>query len=256
MSGTPLLDYDRYLDIIEHEGGLLATSAEAADHDRPIPGCPGLDIGETVRHVGSVYRTVVSWIRAGDRPTAWQRQPLGDQTVEDYLRDGLRAILGELATHHPDEPCPTWDPAQHHYGFWRRRMAHESTVHRIDVQTAAGGTIDLVEPEVALDGIDEVLRLWFTHRLSVLGVSGTRRGTVAINAGDRFWLATLGPVSTKATRATAAEAETADASVSGDALELYLWLWGRRAVFDRALTLEGDLDISSQMWALLRLATR
>jgi uncharacterized protein (TIGR03083 family) len=256
MSGAPLIEYDRFLDILEHEGGLLAASAQGADHESAVPGCPGLTLGETVRHVGSLYRTVVSWIRAGERSTTWQRHPATGQSVEDYFLDGLRSLLGELATHDPAEPCPTWDQGQQHYGFWRRRMAHETTIHRIDVQGAAGHDIDSVEPDVAIDGIDEVMHLWFTHRLSVLGVTATRLGTVAIRSADQVWLATLGPVRTSARRATAAETESVDASVTADPEALYLWLWGRRAVFDRAVRREGDLDVSAQLWALLRLATR
>ncbi|WP_436495760.1 maleylpyruvate isomerase N-terminal domain-containing protein [Actinokineospora sp. HUAS TT18] len=256
MSGVPLIDYDKLLDTLEHEGTMLAGAVVDGDHDRPVPGCPGLTLGETARHVGSVYRMVVAWIRSGDRPSAWQRQPHDGQPVEDYVRDGLRSLLGELATHDPAEGCATWHNQQQHYGFWRRRMAHESTVHRIDVQAAGGQDITPVDPDVAVDGVDEVLHLWFTHRLAVLGVAGTRSGTVAVRTADRVWMAALGPRTTSAWRSTDAEAESADAVVAADPTELYLWLWGRRAVFDRAVTLDGDLDVSAQLWALLRLATR
>ncbi|SDC47789.1 maleylpyruvate isomerase N-terminal domain-containing protein [Actinokineospora iranica] len=251
---TALIDPDRLLDVLETEGMLLAESAENADHGRPVPGCPGLTLGETVRHVGSVYRMVVSWIRDGDRPTRWQRQPVGGESVEDYLRDGLRSLLGELAAHGPDEPCATWHPLEQRYGFWRRRMAHESTVHRVDVQAAVAGFIVPVPEDVAVDGVDEVLTAWFTHRLATLGVSGTRDATVAVRTAGRAWLAEATTERTSAEQVS--EAAAADAVVGGQPQELYLWLWGRRAVFDAAVTRSGDLDALAQLWALLRLATR
>ncbi|MGQ0838661.1 maleylpyruvate isomerase N-terminal domain-containing protein [Actinokineospora sp.] len=253
---TATLDPDRLLDVLEVEGTRLAASAEEGDHDRPVPGCPGLTLGETVRHLGSVYRMVLSWIRAGERPTRWQRQPVDGESVEDYLRDGLRSLLGELAAHHPAEPCPTWHPHLREYGFWRRRMAHETTVHRVDVQSATGPIVDAVPTDVAVDGVDEALHLWFTHRLAALGVSGTRHATVAVRTADRTWLATVSTDRTSAADATESDVAAADAVVTAEPADLYLWLWGRRAVFDSTVTSDGDYDAVAQLWALLRLATR
>src|SRR5215469_3181220 len=45
-------------------------------------------------------------------------------------------------------------------GFWIRRMAHETLVHRADAQLAAGAAPEpLIEAEVAADAIDEWLML-------------------------------------------------------------------------------------------------
>ncbi|MDQ3579749.1 MAG: maleylpyruvate isomerase N-terminal domain-containing protein, partial [Actinomycetota bacterium] len=203
-----------------------------------------------------VYRMVLTWIRAGERPVLWRRQPAHGESVENYLRDGLRAMLGELAAHDPTQACSTWHPHQRHYGFWRRRMAHETTVHRVDVQVAAGKAIDVIEADIALDGIDEVLTLWFIHRLSVLGVSGTRRGTVAIRSGGRVWLVTVGETGTAAVSATEAELGRASAVLTAEPMAMYLWLWGRGPFFTNDIHRDGDEDLSAQVWALLRLATR
>ncbi|GAA3037585.1 maleylpyruvate isomerase family mycothiol-dependent enzyme [Actinokineospora globicatena] len=253
---TALIDADRLLDVLETETTLLAVSAAAADGDRPVPGCPGLTVDETARHVGSVYRMALTWIRTGTRPTRWQRQPRDGEPVDHYLRDGLRMLLGELEARPPDAPCATWSPADQTYGFWRRRMAHEATVHRVDVQAAAGGDITPVPRDVAVDGVDEVLTLWFTHRLAVLGVSGTRATTVAVRTAGYAWLAEVATDRTLAAPAPLPAAESAAATVTAPPQELYLWLWGRSAVFSSAVTREGDLDALTQLWALLRLATR
>ncbi|GAA2968236.1 maleylpyruvate isomerase family mycothiol-dependent enzyme [Actinokineospora diospyrosa] len=253
---TALIEADRLLDVLETETTLLAAATVGADPDRPVPGCPGLTAGETARHLGSVYRMALTWIRTGDRPTRWQRQPLDGEPLEHYLRDGLRALLGELESHPPDASCPTWHPENQTYGFWRRRMAHEATVHRIDVQGAVGEPITPVPEDVAVDGVDEVLTLWFTHRLAVLGVSGTRATTVAVRTAGHTWLAEVTTDRTTASPAPLLSAESAAATVTGPPQELYLWLWGRSAVFSSAVEREGDLDALTQLWALLRLATR
>jgi hypothetical protein len=133
-------------------------------------------------------------------------------------------------------------------------MAHETTIHRVDVQAAAGATVTSVADDVALDGIDEALTLWFGHRLRMLGMSGTREGTVAVRVADRAWIARADRTSTEAYRVDAEPTAPADAEVSGSPEEVYLWLWGRLPTTSIEVT--GDDDAVAQAWALLRLATR
>lgn len=254
MAGRALADYGRLLDVITVEAEALAVSAQATRPDAPVPTCPGLTAGETVRHVGSVYRMVLAWLRSGSRPESWPRDPEPGVPVLDWLRDGARDLAGELAAHEPDEPGPTWWEADQTYGFWRRRMAHETTVHRVDLRIASGAGAGEIADEVALDGVDEVLTLWFTHRLRVLGVAGTREGSVAVRAGDQVWITRAGMWGTSAWRAREDEARRADSQVSASPAQLYLWLWGR-APYSSA-RMDGDVDAAAQLWALLRLATR
>lgn len=254
MTGRALIDYGRLLDVLGVQGELLAEAAHGARPDLPVPGCPGLTAGETVRHVASVYRMVLDWLRDGRRPSQWQRAPNDDEDLTGFLRSGLRALLAELAAHAPDDPCPSWWPQDASYGFWYRRMAHETTVHRVDVQAAAGVAVQPVPADVAEDGVDEVLTLWFGHRLTALGVSGTRQGEVAVRTGGRVWLTRAGPGGTTAWRSTASAVSAAHAEVTGSAWDMYLWLWGRRPVHQ--MDSSGDPDAVAQLWALLRLATR
>ncbi|HEU5474007.1 MAG TPA: maleylpyruvate isomerase family mycothiol-dependent enzyme [Actinophytocola sp.] len=252
---TAEIGHVRLLETIEAEARLLVRSATGVDPGFDVPGCPGLTVGEAVRHVGSVYRMVLTWLRSGERPTAWQREPDRGQPVEEFLLAGLRAVLDHLAAHDPAEECPTWWPERQNYGFWYRRLAHEATVHRVDVQQAAGVDRDPVPEDVALDGIDEGLSLWFTHRLAVLGVRGTRHARVRIRAGGREWLARVTPTGTSAWRVEAGP-EPADGAVSGPAEAVYLWLWGRIPPQSQVLDRDGSEDAIAQLWALLRLATR
>ena len=252
MSGEPLVGYDRLLETIGVEGELLARSAIGANPDADVPNCPGLKLGETVRHVGSLFRMVLAWVRAGDRPTAWQREPDEGQSVEDYFLAGLRAVLDHLSGHDPLEHCPTWWPEHQNYGFWCRRLAHETTVHRVDVQGAAEMSLGNVAEDTAVDGVDEILSLWFGHRLDVLGVSGTRHGRVRIRTGGREWIARATPNGTSVRPAEPGDA--VDGTVFGDPMSMFLWLWGRFP--PHFVTREGSDDAIAQLWALLRLATR
>ncbi len=249
----PLVDYGRLLDAIGIEGELMAVAAQGAPTDAPVPGCPGRDVGETIRHTGSVHRVTLHWVRHGRPPREWQRRP-PDGDLVGYLRRGVSELVTELARHDPGAWADTWWPADRTHGFWRRRMAHETAVHRVDVQAAAGRPVDLVDDQFALDGIDEVLFLWFGYRLGLLGMSSSQHGVVGVRSVDRHWLALFEPGRCEARRASAADVRLADAVVSGDPMPLYLWLWGR--VPDQVVMITGDQDAAAQLWALLRPATQ
>jgi uncharacterized protein (TIGR03083 family) len=261
MTGRALVDYDRLLHVLGTEAGRLAAALPGAELEAIVPGCPGLTLGETARHVGSVHRMVWHWLRDGTRPGEWQRSPRRGQDLADYVRTGVAPLLVELAGHDPAQPCQSWWPADQTYGFWRRRMAHETIVHRIDVQGASGGPIDDVDDDIVIDGIDEVLTLWFEYRLAVLNVTATRDHVVAIRCGGREWIAHAGLARNTTVRQDRPAdpddgngEKAAHSVVSGTPMQVYLWLWGRRS--QRTVDVAGNLDAVAQLWALLRLATR
>lgn len=252
----PMIDYGRMLDVIGIEGELLLGTAEAALPERAqeeVPGCPGLTLSETLRHVGSVHRVTRLWVRHGHRPEQWQRAPL-DGDLVGFVRSGLSELLTELSRHTPADPCDTWWPADRTHGFWWRRMAHETTVHRVDVQAAAGAPVHPIDQDVALDGIDELLFLWFSHRLGELKISLPQEGAVALSAGDRHWLAIFDGPRCLARRGNEADTRSADAVVSGEPQEVYLWSWGRLP--DQSVRISGDQEAVGQLWTLLRPATQ
>ncbi|GAA3851153.1 maleylpyruvate isomerase family mycothiol-dependent enzyme [Saccharothrix violaceirubra] len=249
MSGE--IGYARLLDVLAAEAGALAAAVDGQRPERQVPACPGLTLGETARHVGSTYRLVTAWLRDGYQPLAWQQDPEPGQSLADYVRAGAGPLVDRLAAHRPDDPCPTWWPARGDHLFWARRLAHETTVHRMDVQGAAGRPLDPVADDVALDGVDEVLTLWLGHRLDVLTVRGTTEVVVSITAGGRTWLTRTGPGPASS---WPADGTPAAGAVTGSPTAVYRWLWGRAS--GREVKISGDHDAIAQLWALLRLATK
>lgn len=265
---TPRLDHERLLQVLAIEAGVLAGVASDAPSGAYVPHCPGLTLGETVRHVGALYRASLVWITTGHRPVDWQREPGPDQSLLDFFRIGLRDVLTELTAHDPDEPCATWSRTERTYAFWSRRLAHETTVHRVDVQGAAAVPIAVVDADVAVDGADEVLRQWFVWKLRALGIRNTQDATVTVRCAgvDGGWMV-------KALRGAETDAwwmpnlaharDKVDGTVTGrDPQALYLWLWGRKNPWGdprpdgtRDMVFTGP-DAISQLWALLRLGTR
>lgn len=251
-----LLDYGRLLDAIGIEAELILGTAASAWPDAAeaeVPGCPELTLEQTLRHVGSVHRATRLWVRDGRRPDHWERSP-SDGDLVGFVRTGVQELLTELRAHDPADPCDTWWPADRTHGFWRRRMAHETTVHRVDVQAAAGGPVDPIDPEIALDGIDELLFLWFGYRLNELRMSSPRQGAVALSAAQRRWLAIFERGRSSARRVGDADARSADAMVRGDPMAVYLWSWGRLP--DQSVHISGDQEAVAHLWTLLRPATQ
>jgi len=247
-----LVDYGRLLDGITLEGELLAMSAIEARDDLEVPGRPGVTVADAVRYTGDVYTQVLTWIRQGEPPDHWQRAP-DDGDLVAFHTGARRALVAELAAHAPEEPCATWWPADRTYGFWQRRMAHDTALHRVDVQAAAGLDVRTVDTDFAADGIDEILHLWFGHWLVQRRIAATTAGAVGIETAGRAWLAILSTVRNSARRVPAVDAQAADAVVTGNPMNVYLWLWGRAP--DRAVEISGDFDASAQLWGLLRIAT-
>ncbi|WP_236788738.1 maleylpyruvate isomerase N-terminal domain-containing protein [Amycolatopsis sp. GM8] len=254
MAGQALIEPGRFLDALGAEVELLLGAARTASPDITVPSSPLFTVGEVVRHLGGGYRVARLWLTEGHAPQEWQRNPAPRQSTEDYLRTGLVALMREFSVHAPDSYAASWWPADHTYGFWRRRMAHETTIHRYDVQDAVGTYPGEVAEDFAIDGVDEALVVWFGQRLSMIGLSGTARHSVGVSTGGHHWIARAGPGFTEAWRCSAEEAARADGLVTAPPWHLYLWMWGRLPL--REVEWSGDEDAIAQMWALMRLATK
>ncbi len=123
--------------------------------------------------------------------------------------------------------------------MWSRRQAHETAIHRVDAELAAGMTPTAVPSRFAADGIDELLTCFITR--PGRGLRTDRPASLAIGCVDASarWLMQTGPdgVETRTVDDSAAEAG-ADCQVTGTANDLYLCLWNRGQT--EHLSVEGD----------------
>jgi uncharacterized protein (TIGR03083 family) len=220
------VELSEYQSRIAIEAGLLRAAAVSAGMDNPVPNCPGWTVQRLVHHVGRVFDMAVRVLRAADPQTPPIRiEPAPGEPLAPF-DDRLATLLDMLAATDPATPAWHFVPtAPKTAAFWSRRMAHEVTVHRIDVQAAAG-TDSAVPANFAADGVDEVLtRLIMRHtdRWAVAKLSGT----VLYHAADagRSWTVRLVPGQLPQ---TAAETVTEpDASVVGLANAVYRAAWAR-----------------------------
>ncbi|NUT52434.1 MAG: maleylpyruvate isomerase family mycothiol-dependent enzyme [Saccharothrix sp.] len=228
---------------LQVESAALAAAAELAPPDREVPACPGMTVGDLLVHVGSIHRMVAEWITRGARPAGWTCRP-GDDLVEWY-RIGAASLVDVLDPERAASPAATWCPWDRTLGFWLRRMAHETAVHRVDAQAAIGRAEPLA-PGLAADGVDEVLGLWLGCHLPP-GAHASGRA-VTLRVPGREWTVALheGIVD------YCPDADAA-AVVSGTPSAVDLWLWGR--VGEEHVAVEGEVEVARALRSAVAAAT-
>ena len=216
--------------IVEREGAALVDAADLDPHAR-VPAAPGWDTTELLRHIGMIYARTSVILRTGTMERPSRRNGMLPDTPEDGISDWYRTTLAALvvdlrAIDDPDRPVYSFAPDHQRAGFWPRRMAHETAVHRVDAQQAIGQPVAPIEATFAVDGIDEVFSV-FVPALGAGRSHGDGR-TVHLHAtdADGEWLIRFdeGNVTVEIGHAKG------DAAVRGPAADLLCWLWGRSSL--------------------------
>jgi uncharacterized protein (TIGR03083 family) len=244
------VDVASWIEALRADGELLAEVASGTALDARVPGCPDWQVRELVGHLGRVHlwaRTVVAE-RVGEDAFGELRAIMAgpqpdDDALLDWFRAGHRDLVETLKAAPADLDCATFMPAPTPLIFWARRQAHETAVHRVDAQQAAGLPAG-IEPEFAADGIDELLG-GFLPRSRKLRAAQPR--TMLFSTNGRHWLVTVGP-DTGVVELT--EPGPADVTISGPAESMYLALWNR-VPWDR-LTVTGDDDLAAFWGGIFR----
>jgi uncharacterized protein (TIGR03083 family) len=244
------VDSSRYLEWIRADGERLAAVAELG-LDEPVPSCPGWTVADLVAHTGVVHRHKAQTI--SERWTDGQPAPVDPPAagVLDWYRRGLDELLDTLAGHDPAEPVATWYPEDQSVGFWYRRMACETVVHRVDAELAHA-VVTPIPSDLAADAVDEVLVVFMAGYPEWAAVERSDRivRLEAVDSGAAWTLRYLTFSGTSPRTGTAYEAEptfelvddTEPATlVMGAAEDLLLFLWGRRSA--DGLSVSGDASI-------------
>ena len=253
-TGFPGLAPSAYLQQLRDEGGRLATSAAVLDLDTAVPACPRWTIRDLLRHIGYVHRWAARYV-AGQHTQELPRldeavilrQDIPDDGLLDWFRAGHADLVQALDAAGPGLDCWTFLPgAVSPLAFWARRQAHETTVHRVDVQLAAAGTVlpghlDPVPAELAADGVDELL-MGFARRNAKRGPLADPPRSLFVQADSYRWTARMGTERAEVGQDwTDPAAGPGDCTVAGPATEVYLLLWNRRDPADLpGLDLAGD----------------
>jgi uncharacterized protein (TIGR03083 family) len=221
-----LLSADEYRDAIRSEADRLVAAAERAPLDATIPSCPDWDVAELLGHMGRVYRWAAACVEANAlvSPHDLPGPPERDARVA-WVQSGATRVL-EVLDQPADAPAWTWAP-DGTVGFWQRRQAHESAMHRVDAELASGPSTPVPRP-LAVDGIDEWLAL-LPNRFGAPPITG-KGETVHLHCtdGDGEWLLRLTPAGLEVEAIHA----KGDVAVRAPASDLLLAMMRRRSPDD------------------------
>jgi len=244
-----MLDSVTYLDAIHRETAALADVARES-LEVSVPSCPGWTVATLVTHLTGIYAHRIAIVGARARantvrsyedlnlppeyrelfdaefnPNAADRRPVPPPGLLSLFERTAATLEATLRAAGPRETVWTWWPPDQTAGFWMRRMAQETAMHRWDTQLARG-RVEPIEAELARDGIDEVF--------DVMVPSSRERGEQFRQGGGETyhfhrtdgsgeWLLRFEGDGMTVTR----EHAKADVAVRGTASDLLLFLWGR-----------------------------
>lgn len=241
------------MDATEHRAALVdqgerVVAVAGGDRlDSPVPSCPGWTVRDLIGHLGRVHQWAAGYLAAGPdsegRIGGGEHPPEGDG-VAAWYRSSLDALLAEIDRHQPDDPARTFDGVKT-AGWWLRRQAQETAVHRWDAEDGAeAGGAAPIPAQLAVDGVDEWLDFFVPRFLArreepmpphLLGATVHMHATDdGIDGGE--WLLTVTESGVVVERAHA----KGDVAVRGPASDLLLVAWHRKPV--TSVDTFGDVD--------------
>ena len=157
------LGYERYYRELEAEAARFVEVTRGADPTMPVPTCPEWTLPTLTEHLGRAHRwaaTIVSrraqsLVRFRDTPDRDMPDRADDR--EAWLLAGASRLAQAVREAGPGLPVWSWAGEQT-AGFWVRRMAHETVMHRADAEITVGRTVQMAA-DMAADGICEWLEI-------------------------------------------------------------------------------------------------
>ncbi|WP_282692167.1 maleylpyruvate isomerase N-terminal domain-containing protein [Streptomyces sp. CC208A] len=252
VSGGFGLDEDPHLaavDAVADHARRYADTVRGADPATPVPTCPGWNLGDLTRHLGTLHGWAEHLVTA--RPATRVRPadvPL-DPPADPAAYPGWFAARAEAftaAARAADPGAPVWSPgADPHVRHYPRHLLAETLVHLADAEIALTGTARPLDPGTAADALDHFLITaphipWIAEPLAHLDRDGAVLRLAARDSGA-VWTVILGGGGFAWSRGNGAAAPTAE--ITADTGDLLLLLHRRHAADDPRLTLTGDRDL-------------
>lgn len=232
---------------LRRDGAALAQAARGA-LDRNVPSCPEWSVSDLVWHTGGVHRHRI-WLitEHPDGPEGFQIEQPSDDEIVEWFADGVDLLARVLESEDAARRVWTWFPSDQTVGFWQRRMAQETAVHRWDAENAIGRATPIVPAAIAADGVAEYLDTMMP--MQDTPPTGNSE-SIHIHTTDApgEWMITLSPEGPRLEETHG----KGDAAIRGNASDLLLALW-RRIPLDRVEVL-GDGSLAERFVAAMDLS--
>lgn len=226
------MDASAYLEHLRTDiDRILATPVEAMD--ATVAACPGWTVRDLLQHHAGVFRFAAAQLRAepGSELVAFDPVPDGPEPL-NLFAEMANELVAELVAVDPSEHRPNWADAPD-ATFWFRRMAHETAIHRFDVQLTHTAP-EPIDVALAVDGVDELADVFLIHaeRRGITGhgesvhlhATDDAVADGSVDGGEWMFTFTPGGVEVEHTHGKG------DMAVRGSASDLLLFCWNRRPV--------------------------
>lgn len=203
-------------------------------HD--VPNCPGWTVERVINHLafglGLAYPYALRTPAGAPDEQPWAdvpwppKLPTGKQAIQAFAKH-MDACVDLFRSTDPDTPCWTYDDTGR-AGFWFRRAAIETALHRMDVAEALGLRAVIVNRQRVVDAIEDAVE--FALPLAARLSGDVPKGALLVRLDDEYIL-TVGegpPV----------------AEIAGGGDALLAALWGRHRDL---VQISGDAEVA-QAW--------
>ena len=237
---------DDYLTRLKQDGTRLARVADG-HLDAPVPSCPDWTVLDLVGHVGSIHAWVEGIVRTGAQERVRRARMPADVEPVGWYEDGLDRLIATLSEADLEAAVWNWSERDFRVGWWVRRMAQETAVHRVDGELAAG-TVTPIDPDLAVDGVDE----WVDVIVGPDEAAAIKGDGEIIHLhrtdGDDGWMLRLTPAGLETSRG---HPDDPTSVIRAPASDLLMVLW-RRMTREQTIA-EGDTELLDRFLASVEL---
>jgi uncharacterized protein (TIGR03083 family) len=260
------MEASRYLECLAADYNDLRDAVATVELTATVPSCPGWTVADLVLHIARVYLHKAAIIRTGREPDPWPPPALAAEPRLPLLGRAYGELRAGFRAHEPGESVPTWFGPDQTVGFWIRRMAQETVIHRVDAELAAGVPVTPVPGDLAADGVDEVLKRMLAYTAQEwpedfeelagghppdVDADADGRAAIVIAAGEQAWTIRPGPGQVLVEDGAQPGSQV---RIEGPPGAVLRWVWGRAG--DDAVQLSGDPAWADYLRRLLAVVTQ
>jgi len=149
---------------LTHATNTFADLLDEAELAAAVPACPGWTLLDLADHLGGVHQWARHAVVAGNPDGDAEPAPRERAALARWYRTHAGRLVQALTEVGAEAPAWTFGPEPHTAAFWQRRQVHETVMHLWDAQASQGAPTDL-DPALALDGVDEVVNVFYPRQV-------------------------------------------------------------------------------------------